>query len=459
MNNQSQTVVRLRDCNAQRIKALLKGHYALIGILLGSALLSVSLGPYSNWDSQLEFSAAKGVVEWGFPYVTYGHLMNQPPLGFYVDAIFLKIFGVSYETAVYANTLFAIGGVFLTYKIGKELYGKRTGLFAAALLALAPWQVIMSRVYLVDVQCLFLSLLYLLIGVYAIRKGSRKLYFAAGLIFGFAFLTKVFAVFMLIPLALLYAYSKPKGTRQTVENIALFVFPALIIQYLWYGPITDGRGLLSLVKHEDMFAFLPQGFGPSPFFQLNFLVEALGIFFIAGLCISLVVSFLQRRQLSKILVFDSAFFVSVVGVFGLSFFLVFGINLQVPYVNSIKYSYLTLPLFCLLAASAAKKCSIVAKRKQAFGRRHELAVYLAAVGPYLFLVSMVFNFISLTTMLKYNWLTYNVPGGLSYSFDRLPSVFESSTFFWSFQLLGFLLINLGLLWSNRSKLQSLFSAL
>ena len=449
----------MRDDAVQRIKALLQGRYALIGILLGSALLSVSFGPYSNWDSQLEFSAARGVVQWGFPYVTYGHLMNQPPFGFYVDAVALRIFGVSYETAVAVTSLFALGCVFLTYKVGKELYGKRTGLFAAALFALAPWHVIMSRVYLVDVQCLFFSLLYLLVGVYAIRKGSRRLYFAAGLIFGFAFLTKVFAVFMLIPLALLYVYSRPKGVRRTLESIALFVSPAFIVQYLWYGPITQGRGLLSLLKHEDMFAFLPQGFVPSPFFQLNFLVEALGVFFILGLSVSVVVSFLHRKQLSRFLVYDVAFLASIVGVFGVSFFLVFGGNLQVPYVNSIKYSYMTLPLFCLLAASAAKKCSVVTKNKGAFGKRHELAAYFAAVSPYLFLVSMVFNFISLTTMLKYSWLTYDVPGGLSYSFDRFPSVFGSSTLFWSFPLLGFLMINLGLLWSNRSKLQSLFSAL
>jgi len=385
--------------------------------------------------------------------------MNQPPLGFYVDAVFLKIFGVSYETAVSVNTLFALGCIFLTYKIGREIYGKRTGLFAAALLALAPWQVIMSRVYLIDVQCLFFSLLCLLVGVSAIRKGSRKLYFASGLIFGLAFLTKVFAVFMLFPLALLYAYSKPKGITRMLEQIALFVLPAFIIQCLWYGPISEGRGLLSLLKHEDMFALLPQGFGPSLFFQLNFLIEALGIFFIIGLSVSLVVSFLQRKELSKFLVYDVAFLASVVGVFGLSFILVFAANLQVPYVNSIKYSYLTLPLFCLLAASAAKKCSTVTKNKDAFGKAHQLAVYFAAIGPYLFFVSMIFNFISLTTMLKYSWITYNVPGGLGYSFNRLPSVFEGSTLFWSFQLLGFLLINFGLLWSSRSKLQALFSAL
>jgi 4-amino-4-deoxy-L-arabinose transferase-like glycosyltransferase len=447
----------LKSSKLQQIRIAFQEHYSLIGILLGSALFSFSLGPYSSWDSQLEFSAAKGVVEWGFPYVTYGHLINQQPLGFYVGAVFLKIFGVSYEIAVSVTMLFALGSVFLTYKIGKMLYGKRTGLFAAALFALTPWHVIMSRVYLIDVQCLFLSLLFLLTGIYAMRKSSSKLFLVTGLIFGLALLTKVFAVFMLIPLALIYACSKPKGVRRTFEAILLFVLPAFLIQYLWYEHIS-ALGLLSVFTHEDFSAFLPEGFGPSPFFQLNFLSEALGIFFILGFSVSIAISFLQRKHLSKILALDLSLFAAVAAVFGLCFYLVFGMNLQVPYVNSVKYTYLTLPLFCLLAASAVKKCSVVTKNRGAFGKRQEVAVYLAAIGPYLFLVSMVFNFISLTTMLKYSWLSFNVPGGLSYSFDRLAPVFGSSTL-WSFQLLGFLLINLGLLWSNRSKLQTLFSVL
>jgi 4-amino-4-deoxy-L-arabinose transferase-like glycosyltransferase len=441
----------------QKFKTFLREHYSLIGVLLGSALLSISLGPYSSWDSQLEFSAATGVVKWGWPYSTYGNMINMQPFGFYVGAVFLKIFGASYETAVAVTTVFALGCVFLTYEIGKVLYGKRTGLFAAALFALTPWHVIMSRVFLVDVQCLFFSLLYLLTGILAIRRGSSKLYFVTGLIFGFALLTKLFAVFMLIPLGLIYVFSKLKNPVRELRNVLLFVLPAFLVQYLWYEPIS-GRGLLSFFNHDDFGLYLPSGFAPSPFFSLSFFSEALGVFFILGFLFSLSLSFLQRKQFSKFLFFDLTCFAAIIGVVGFNFYLVFGYNMLVPYVNSIKYNYLILPMFCLLAASAAKKCSAVSKNRDVGGKRHEFIVYFAAIGPYLLLVSMIFNFMSLTTMLKYSWLTFNVPGGLSYSFDRLASVF-SNTQLWGFQLLGFVLINLGLLWSNRSKLQSLFSAL
>ncbi|MBT0160302.1 glycosyltransferase family 39 protein [Candidatus Bathyarchaeota archaeon A05DMB-2] len=431
-------------------------HSPLIGILLGSALLSISLGPYSSWDSLTEFAAASGVVKWGFPYLTYGNLINMQPFGFYVDAVFLKIFGVSYETAVAVTTMFAVGCVFLTYKIGDVLYGRRTGLFAAALFALTPWHVIMSRVFLIDVQCLFFSLLYLLVGIWAIRRDSNKLFFAAGVIFGLALLTKLFAVFMLIPLVLFYIYSKPKNRTRVLTALLLFILPAAFIQYLWYEPIS-GRKLISLLNHDDFGSFLPIGFVPSPTFSLNFLSESLGIFFILGFFFSLALSFLQKKHFSKTWVFDSAFFASIVGVVGFNTYLVLGNNLLVPYVNSIKYDYLTLPLFCLIAASSAKKCSLLSRQKVPGAKRRELVLFFAAIGPYLLLMSMIFNFMTIVVTSGYEWLSFDVPGGLSYSFDKLSPVLNSSHI-WTVQFSAFLLIQFSLLWANRGRLEALFAS-
>ena len=449
--------MKLEGFNRQVLENLLKRHYPLLGILFGSALLSISLGPFSSWDSQLEFSAAKGVVQWGFPYITYGNMINMQPLGFYIDAFFFKIFGVSYTTGVAVITLFAVGSVFLTYKIGETLYGNRTGLFAAALFALTPWQLIMSRVFLVDIQCLFFSLLYLLVGIWAIRKDSLRLFLVAGTVFGFALLTKLFAVFMLIPLVLVYVYWRPKNLKRSIAGMVLFFLPAFLIQYVWYEPIS-GRGLLSMFSHDDFGTFLPSGLVPSPFYSLSFLSEALGIFFILGYFFSLLLSFLHRKQFSKFVVFDLTCFATIAGIIGFNTYLVLFNNMLVPYVNSIKYNYLTLPMFCLVAASAAKKCSVISRRKTDTGKHREFSVYLAAIGPYLLLVSMIFNFLALTTLAKYEWLTFNVAGGLSYSFDRLSPILISSHT-WAVQVFAFALIQLSLLWANRSKLEKLFASL
>ena len=254
-----------------RLTNFLREHYALFGVLLGSALVSISLGPYSNWDSQTEYAAASSVVKLGLPYATPGNLINQPPIGFYIDAVFFRAFGLSYTTGVGVITLFGLGCVFLVYKLGKTLYGKRTGLFAAGIFALTPWYVVLSRSFLIDTQCLFFSLLSLLVGFWAVRKASLKLTLAAGILFGIALLTKLFAVFTLIPLALVFAYYRPKSLKRVLGGVMLFVLPAFLMYYSWYEVISR-LGFFSVFTHTDFLSF-SQGVTPSPFFLITFFIE------------------------------------------------------------------------------------------------------------------------------------------------------------------------------------------
>jgi len=448
--------VKFSESNRRTLETLLKEHAPLLGILLGFVLLSISLGPYSSWDSQLEFAAASGVDKWGLPYTTFGNMINVPPFGYYIAVVFLKLFGFSYETGIGVMTLFGLGCVFLVSKIGEVLYGKRPGLFAAALFALTPWQLIMSRVFLVDVQCLFFSLLYLLVGIRAIQKDSNKLFFLSGILFGLALLTKLFAVFMLIPLALIYIYWGPKERKRILQGMGLFFLSALILQVLWYDVIS-GRGLSFIFKHDDFNMYLPSGFIPSPVFSLSFLTEILGVFFLFGFSFSLVITFLKKKLFAKIRIFDMIFLTAIIVVLGLNTYLAVGINMLNPYVNSIKYDYLTLPMFCWLAASLAKKSSIFFRRERINGRYGKLVFYIAVAGLYLLLMSMIVNLITINMISRYEWLAFHVAGGLSYSFDVLPPILESS-YHWPIQVFGFVLIQFSLLWAIRDKLASFLHA-
>jgi 4-amino-4-deoxy-L-arabinose transferase-like glycosyltransferase len=140
-------------------------------LLVGVALVTFSIGPYQNWDTGLEFEASSNIIKMGVPYTEFFHeLINQLPLGFYLEAAVFQVFGLSLLVGQILVALFGLGTVVVVYSLGKELYGKATGLFAAALFALSPWQLILSRSFLVDAQCLFLSFLCLYVGVLAIRK-------------------------------------------------------------------------------------------------------------------------------------------------------------------------------------------------------------------------------------------------------------------------------------------------
>ena len=216
-----------------RLKILLSQHYSLLGILVGSALFTFTVGPFNNWDTSYEFSAASGVLLWGVPYTTgVGNMINQPPMGFYIDSPIFQIFGLSFNTGVAIVTCFGLGCVFLVYLIGKTWYSKTTGLFASALFALTPWQVVFSRTFLIDAQCLFFSLLFLLIGIYAIRKDSVGFFMLSGVFLGAAFLTKFYGIFMLVPLSIFYFRYRQQKLRNPLVVVCFctssFVFVDLV---------------------------------------------------------------------------------------------------------------------------------------------------------------------------------------------------------------------------------------
>lgn len=81
----------------------LKENYPLISLLLRSTLFLFTVGPFYNWDTNIEFQAATGVLQWGKPYLNFDNLINQPPIGFYIEAAFFKIFATDSNSTNCSN--------------------------------------------------------------------------------------------------------------------------------------------------------------------------------------------------------------------------------------------------------------------------------------------------------------------------------------------------------------------
>jgi 4-amino-4-deoxy-L-arabinose transferase-like glycosyltransferase len=437
-----------------KLKTVLRSDLPLLAVLFGFILMSVATGQFSNYDSQLEYTAALGVNEWGLPYHEFGHFINQPPLGFYTGALFLRFFGSSYSVAVTVPTLFGAGCIFLLYEIGRVLYGKQTGLFAAALFASTPWHIVLSRSFLIDAQCLFFSLLYLLVGIYATKKNSAKLLLLSGVFFGVAFLTKAFAVFMLVPLAIFYLYAGQRNLWRTFIG-ALFFVPALIFTYLWYEIIST-RGFFAAFTHDD-FNFFITGAAPSPFFVVNYLLGALGILFLDAFAVSLLISFARRKSLGKLFASDMICLVTVAAVLGVNMFLVLGKNLNCPYNNPIKYDYQFLPLFCLLAASLLNKFYSLDLANLG-GKRRKLVFLVTLFGLVLIVASMIQNVLVLNGYATQTGIRFDVEGEMGYSFEH-AALNVAPHISWAVQWLGFAIVALTLLWANRKRLKTLGAAL
>lgn len=85
---------------------------------------------------------------------------------------------------------FGVATVYVTYLLGRLLYGRRAGLIAAALLAVMPYHVVVSRQVLLDGPMVFFSTLTLyLLAKYAVTQRSVWLY-ATGAGMGLTFLSK-----------------------------------------------------------------------------------------------------------------------------------------------------------------------------------------------------------------------------------------------------------------------------
>jgi 4-amino-4-deoxy-L-arabinose transferase-like glycosyltransferase len=365
-------------------RALLSKHYQLIGVLIAALIVLASMGTYINWDAQTEFEAASSVVTRGFPYVTTGLMIDQPPFAFYMTAPVLQAFGLSYVNGVGFVTVLGIGCVALVYALGTLLYGKRTGLVAAGLFGLVPWQVFMARVYLIDVQYMFLSLLFLLIGVLAVKRNSEKLLAVSGVLFALAFLTKLFAIFLLVPLVLIVLFKgKESGFKLNLKKVMIFLAPSFIFQAVWFGGFANqhffGVYFASDLTHPVLIA------DPSLTFLPRIFVESAGWFLPAAAIFALGLAFSFRRLFAKTHWVDVICAVTIVAVVGVNLGLVFGRHLLVPYVSAFKYDYAALPFVCLLAASLADKGRLL---WDSLGKR-KVKLFLAGFGLVLVFDSLV----------------------------------------------------------------------
>lgn len=442
-------------------RKMLSNYYPLVAIIIGVILVSFPMGPYETLDTELEFNTTRGVLRWGYPYLdrfgephidSYGDLFNMPPLGFYTQAAVFLIFGQALENGIALVTLFGLASAVTVYLLGKELYGKATGLLAATLFALTPWQLILTRAFLIDAQCLCLSLVYLYIGILAVRKGSVKLAAISGVFFAAAFLTKQYAVFMLIPLLLLYIYHRPKNLKMLFSQLSAFSLPVIFSSLLWYQVIL-GKELLYLVNHNDFRDLNFPGVVPSYSFVFNFLVEyGLGIFFVSTAVFSFIIGFWFWKQLPKqSVVSDLVCLVTILSILGLVMYLAVNLNLKAPYTSAVKYIYQALPFFSLAAASlATKSLTLLKSSKQSPKVWRILLLGISIIGIVLLVTPIVANIYTTRQLTTASFLIFRVEPNqdIGYSFHITEPLSQNDPLL-SLQFIGFMIVISGILWASK----------
>jgi 4-amino-4-deoxy-L-arabinose transferase-like glycosyltransferase len=200
---------------------------ALLGLLALTALLylwDLSRNGYAN-----DFYAAAvqaGTKSWkAFFFGSFDSsnfiTVDKTPASLWVDEIVARVFGFNSWTLLAPQAVEGVASVLLLYSAVRRWFGPAAGLIAGVVLALTPAATLIFRFNNPD------SLLVLLMTAagYAVQRAierdrTRWLVFA-GLLLGFAFLTKMAQAFL--------------------------VLPGFGIAYLWAGPARLGRRIWQLL--------------------------------------------------------------------------------------------------------------------------------------------------------------------------------------------------------------------
>lgn len=194
--------------------------------------------PSLNWDEvSMGYSAYSlsetGKDEWGQPWPilfrSYGEWKS--PVYIYVLIPFIKIFGLNAWGVRLPAAIAGVIAVYLTYLISRKLYSDKVGIWAAFLLAVSPWHLMLSRPGFEA----GLSLTLILTGIY-LMLNFKPIW--AALPFGLAIHTYHSAK-IVVPVLILYLvlsnFKKFEIKKLLIAGVILIIFALPIAMDLLSG--------------------------------------------------------------------------------------------------------------------------------------------------------------------------------------------------------------------------------
>ncbi len=167
------------EANGMRDLFLLTVLIALFfGIMLGNRPLSVpDEGRYAEIAREM---AATG--DYLTPRLNGVKYLEKPALFYWLESLSIKLFGLKEFTLRLWPALFALLGCLAVYGAGKRLYGRRSGIIAAVVLATSSLYYALSRIIILDMPVtvlLTVALLLFLIGTHE-TPGPKRRFFLWG---------------------------------------------------------------------------------------------------------------------------------------------------------------------------------------------------------------------------------------------------------------------------------------
>ena len=266
----------------RRLRALSPGPLALV--LAVAAAVRVwqlnSVGFNSDeavYSGQAASIANQPELEQFFP------IFRAHPLGF--QALLSLGFRLDLDDGFARLAAAAVGvaTVWLVYELGRTLYGRRTGLLAALVMALMPYHVVVTRQVLLDGPMAFLCVLTLLLLARFVISGRREWLYAAAAAMGLTVLTKETSILLVGAVYAFFALSPELRVRLRDLAISMGVTALVILPFplsvMLGGRAGTGQSYLTWQlfrrpNHDLLFypAEVPAAIGP-----LVLIVAAIGL--------------------------------------------------------------------------------------------------------------------------------------------------------------------------------------
>src|SRR5579863_4005813 len=199
---------------------------ALFGLLLVTGVLylvNLSRNGYAN-----DFYAAAvqaGTRSWkAFFFGSFDSssfiTVDKTPASLWVDELSARIFGFGTWTLLVPQALEGIASVLLLYAAVRRWFGSGAGLIAGAVLALTPAAALMFRFNNPDALLVLLMTAAGYAVQRAIERDRTRWLVLAGVLLGFAFLTKMMQAFLVLPgFGLAYLWAGPARLRRRLWQL------------------------------------------------------------------------------------------------------------------------------------------------------------------------------------------------------------------------------------------------
>lgn len=208
-------------------RRLLPAAAILLAILAIAAALRIpdlaGIPGYVHNDEASNGLTARNVANGFYPTLFTNGWASLPLLGYSWDALFFKLFGDSLTSFRLSSAVLGLGSVAITMLLGRELFGLRAGLLAAALLTVFHMHIHFSRVGHHYIQALFAVTLTTYLVVLALRYGTRLAAVGAG-------------IMLSVDIQVYYA-----------ARVAYVIVPVVIVYVLLVGDRTLWRRRLSTI--------------------------------------------------------------------------------------------------------------------------------------------------------------------------------------------------------------------